>query len=98
MKYCQSCSMPLNDGALCGTNQDQSRREEYCIYCFKDGQFTKDCTMDEMIELCARFVDEYNQRAGTYITREQYIKKVKTYFPELKRWKKDVPQEKENSK
>ena len=28
------------------------------MYCYKDGQFLQDCTMDEMIEHCAQFVGQ----------------------------------------
>jgi len=42
MKLCQSCSMPLTD-EIYATNKDGSANEEYCIYCYKDGDFTYDC-------------------------------------------------------
>lgn len=37
--FCQSCGMPLTEEIL-GTNADQSKNNEYCIYCYKDGAFT----------------------------------------------------------
>ena len=43
-KFCQSCGMPLDSKDVCGTNQDGSINEEYCIYCYKDGAFVDDCT------------------------------------------------------
>ena len=43
---------------VCGTNQDGSINEEYCIYCYKDGTFVDDCTMDEMIEGSVRHMKE----------------------------------------
>ena len=54
-KFCQSCGMPLTDEIL-GTNADGSKNEDYCMYCYKDGKFLQDCTMEEMIEHCAQFV------------------------------------------
>ena len=51
--------MPLTEEIL-GTNADGSKNEDYCMYCYKDGKFLQDCTMDEMIEHCAQFVDEVN--------------------------------------
>ena len=45
-KFCQSCEMPLTD-EIRGTNADGSKNEDYCIYCYKDGKFLQDCTMDE---------------------------------------------------
>jgi hypothetical protein len=48
MKFCQSCGMPLNDHVL-GTNADGSKNEDYCMYCYRDGKFLQECTMEEMI-------------------------------------------------
>ena len=87
MKFCQSCGMPLTEELL-GTNADGSKNEDYCIYCYKDGKFTMDCTMDQMIEYCAQFVDEVNKNLPQPITREDYIAQMKMYFPQLKRWRK----------
>ena len=67
MKFCQSCGMPLNAENL-GTNANGSKNEDYCIYCYKDGKFLQDCTMDEMIEHCAQFVDEVNKGLPRPIT------------------------------
>ena len=49
--------MPLTEEVL-GTNADGSKNEDYCMYCYKDGKFLQECTMDEMVEHCAQFVDE----------------------------------------
>ena len=89
MKFCQSCGMPLNDEVL-GTNADGSKNEEYCMYCFKDGKFTQECTMDEMIEHCAQFVGEFNEGSGLQLTREEAIGQMKMFFPHLKRWRKSI--------
>ena len=86
MKFCQSCGMPLTDQVM-GTNADGSRNEDYCIYCYKDGKFTTDCTMEEMIEQCAQFIDEVNKNLPKPITKEEYIEQMRTYFPLLKRWR-----------
>ena len=85
MKFCQSCGMPLTDDVL-GTNADGSKNEEYCIYCYKDGAFTGDFTMEEMAEFCAQFVDEYNKNTGQSLTREEYKQMLLQYYPSLKRW------------
>jgi len=79
--------MPLNDEVL-GTNADGSKNEEYCMYCYKDGKFTNDCTMDEMIEFCAQFVDEVNKNMPKPMTKDEYKQMMRQYFPTLKRWKK----------
>ncbi len=88
-KFCQSCGMPLTDQVL-GTNAEGSKNEEYCMYCYKDGKFLQDCTMDEMIEHCAQFVDEVNKGLPQPITKEEYIGQMKMYFPHLKRWRQTI--------
>ena len=87
MKFCQSCGMPLNDENR-GTNADGSKNEDYCVYCYQNGKFTNDCTMDEMIEFCAQFVDEVNKNMPKPMTKEEYKDMMRQYFPLLKRWKK----------
>jgi hypothetical protein len=87
MKFCQSCGMPLNDENR-GTNADGSKNEDYCMYCYQNGKFTNDCTMDEMIEFCAQFVDEVNKNMPKPMTKEEYKDMMRQYFPMLKRWKK----------
>ena len=99
MNFCQSCGMPLTEDVL-GTNADGSKNEDYCIYCYKDGKFLQDCTMEEMIEHCAQFFAEQSgkaERIGAVneglenpITKEEYIGQMKMYFPHLKRWRKTL--------
>jgi hypothetical protein len=85
MHFCQSCGMPLTDEIL-GTNADGSKNEEYCIYCFKDGAFTGDFTMEEMIDFCSQFVEQYNKDSGQNLTQEEYKAMLRQYYPNLKRW------------
>ncbi|MDE6146321.1 MAG: zinc ribbon domain-containing protein, partial [Muribaculaceae bacterium] len=54
MKFCQSCGMPLTNDVF-GTNADGTQNEDYCIYCYKDGKFAQDMTMEQMIDHCAQF-------------------------------------------
>ncbi|MDH6354826.1 hypothetical protein M2132_001157 [Dysgonomonas sp. PH5-45] len=88
MKFCQSCGMPLNTDADHGTNADKSLNEDYCVYCFKEGNFTSDTTMDGMIETCLQFLDEFNKDAPKKLTKEEARAEMKKYFPMLKRWAK----------
>ena len=81
-------------------NADGTKNEDYCMYCYKDGQFLQDCTMEEMIEHCAQFFAEQSGKAERVnavneglekpITKEEYIGMMKTYFPQLKRWRKTL--------
>ncbi|SFI12226.1 Putative zinc ribbon domain-containing protein [Lachnospiraceae bacterium NLAE-zl-G231] len=86
-KFCQSCGMPLDSKDVCGTNQDGSINEEYCIYCYKDGAFVDDCTMDEMIEGSVRHMKESGMLKEQNKTEEEAREFMYSIFPELKRWK-----------
>lgn len=81
--------MPLNEEIL-GTNADGRRNEDYCIYCYKDGRFLQECTMEEMIEHCSQFVDEVNKHLTSPLTREEYTGQLKMNFPRLKRWRESL--------
>lgn len=75
---CQSCGMPLYKPDMYGTGKDGMRVEDYCVYCYKDGGFTEDVTMEEMIRLCARYVDGNS--------RDFRIANMRLQYPHLKRW------------
>lgn len=85
-KFCQSCGMPLNDENI-GTEADGSVSDDYCIYCYKDGRFTQDMTMEQMIDHCAQFTDEINRQSGQSLTIAQAKEGMRQFFPHLKRWK-----------
>ena len=80
---CQSCGMPLSEDVL-GSNADGSKNEEYCMYCMKEGNFTADCTMEEMIDFCVKpMMEEKPEKSETEIRNM-----IASYMPLLKRWKK----------
>ena len=86
MKFCQSCGMPISKDVF-GTNANGTPNEDYCIYCYKDGKFTQDMTMEQMIDFCAQFTDEINRNSGQNLTVEQMKEQMRQFFPQLKRWK-----------
>ena len=88
-RYCQSCGMPLMSDADCGTNADGSLNHDYCKYCYADGKFLQDFTMEQMVDHCVQFVDEVNKHTGQHLTPEEYKQQLQQYFPMLKRWKKE---------
>ena len=91
IKFCQSCGMPLTKDIL-GTNADGSKSEDYCIYCYRDGAFTGDFTMEQMAEFCSQFVAEYNKNTGGNLSREEYKKVLLEFYPNLKRWQQPADQ------
>lgn len=85
-KFCQSCGMPLADENR-GTNADGSLNGDYCTYCYNNGEFTQNFTMNQMIEFCLQFLDQMNAHTGMNLTPEQAKEQMQKYFPHLKRWK-----------
>ena len=86
-KFCQSCGMPMTAEEQFGRNADGSKNGEYCSYCYRDGAFTEDCAMDEMIDHCLQFLDEFNKDMERPYTKEEARSEMKKFFPMLKRWK-----------
>lgn len=86
-KICQSCAMPLMKPEEVATNSDGSKNEDYCIHCYKDGEFTSDVTMEEMVETNLKYLDEWNKAEQTSFTEEEARNHLLKIFPELKRWK-----------
>ena len=86
MKFCQSCGMPISKDVF-GTNANGTPNEDYCIYCYKDGKFTQDMTMEQMIDFCAQFTDEINRNSGQNLTVEQMKEQMRQFSPHPKRWK-----------
>ena len=83
-KHCQSCGMPMGaTDEMYGLNADGSKSEDYCEYCFENGKFKEDCTMDEMIEMCVPHVA--SEDSG--MSGDEARKMMQEFFPTLKRWK-----------
>ena len=80
MKFCQSCAMPIREPAQFATERDGSENDSYCIYCYKDGAFTTDCTMEEMIETCVPFMVEGG------MPEAEARRMMTESLPKLKRW------------
>ena len=88
MIFCQSCGMPMQRPEDFGTNADGTPNSDYCVYCYKDGQFTADVTMDEMIEHNLQYLSEFNKDSDTQFTPDEARAQMREFFPHLKRWKK----------
>lgn len=85
-KFCQSCGMPLKTLEVIGTNFDGSLNEDYCVYCFKNGAFTQDITMEEAISISLRYMKEMYKEDPNFDEKDA-LNKMNQYFPKLKRWK-----------
>lgn len=79
-KICQSCAMPMTSDQY-GTNKDGSVNEDYCKFCYENGDFIDNVTMDQYIEMCSNYSSQAN------MTKEEMIEYCQKIFPTLKRWK-----------
>ena len=72
-RYCQSCGMPLRFDMeeWLGTNLDGSKSDTFCYYCLKDGKYTVDVSMHEMIGIWLRYINKYNMYAHTVYSPEE---------------------------
>ena len=86
-KICQSCGMAMKTCEDYAQNQDGSSNDEYCRYCMKDGVFTADYTMEEMVEHNLEFLDEFNRDSEVKFSKEEARAEMLRFFPTLKRWK-----------
>lgn len=71
--------MPLPDDSLLAHEADGSLNEQYCKWCYADGQFLCDCTMEEMAEQCAVHLGWDDLEAARAYMRQ--------LLPRLPRWK-----------
>jgi len=82
--YCQSCGMPMGTtDEMYGSNSDGGKNNDYCNYCFDNGEFKANMTMEEMINLCVPHVVSANPNMNEDGAR----KMMNDFFPTLKRWK-----------
>ena len=76
---CQCCGMPLED-ELIGRNQDGTLNEDYCKWCYADGEYTYS-DMDELINVCI----PHMVKEG--FSEEQARAYMKDQLPKLDYWK-----------
>lgn len=76
---CQCCGMPLED-TIISREQDGTRNEEYCKWCYADGTFTYS-DMDDLIDVCVPHM------ASQGFSEEQARSYMKEMLPKLDYWK-----------
>ena len=76
---CQCCGMPLEDSAI-SKEVNGAFNEEYCKWCYADGEYTYD-NMDDLIEYCAEHMSNED------FSSEQVRAYMKDMLPKLNYWK-----------
>lgn len=81
-KACQSCGMPLEHEDQYGTDAQHHKTDEYCKYCYKEGEFVQpELTMEGMIQQSVPFLVEKGMQ------EEEATSMLRNYLPFLKRWR-----------
>ncbi len=76
---CQCCGMPLEDSCI-SRETNGLFNEEYCRWCYTDGEYTYD-NMDDLIEFCV------GAMSGEGHSRDELRAYMKDMLPKLNYWK-----------
>lgn len=80
--YCQSCGMMFTGPGQHGHEADGVETEEFCRWCYDDGDYTYETDMESMIEECAPRMAE-----AMGWTLDESVSLLGAILPNLKRWK-----------
>lgn len=75
---CQCCGMPLEDEIM-SKEKDGSINEDYCKWCYKDGNFTYN-DMESLISFCE------NTMSNETFSKQQVRDYMNNLLPKLKHW------------
>lgn len=79
--------MPMKDPEHFGSENDGTASTEYCAYCYSNGAFTADVSMEEMIQICADMDFPMLDENGRIMGRDQKAAIMRQSFSTLARWK-----------
>ena len=75
--YCESCGMMLSPDEY-GTDSDGAKTDHYCKWCFEQGKYTYETSMEAMIEDCAPRLAE-----NTGMTNDEAVSLMGAVLPHL---------------
>ena len=78
---CQCCGMPLSEDSLISREPDRSYNEEYCQWCYADGEFvyrSKESLLDFLVG---------HMPNPDHVTDEERRARFDSYLSQLKHWK-----------
>lgn len=84
MSICQSCGMNIAEDQYKGTNVDGSLSQEFCSYCFQNGKYTNNRSLEEQVEVGLSFDDKYQN--ASIEEKEKIKEQAKNILSNLKRW------------
>ena len=78
---CQCCGMPLNEDSMISREKDGSFNEDFCKWCYTNGQFTY-TTKDSLLD----FLTEHMPNPAG-LPEDQLRDQYDGYLSQLKHWK-----------
>ena len=78
---CQCCGMPLNEDSIISREKDGSYNEEYCKWCYAEGEFaykSKDALLDFLVN---------HMPNPENVKEEDRRRQFDLYLSQLKHWK-----------
>lgn len=82
-KLCQCCGMPLGKREeMLGRNHYGSKNEDYCKYCFEQGEISFKGTMEDMIKISIPFMT--TEEIG--MSEEEARANLEALLPQLTYW------------
>ena len=80
--FCQSCSIPMEKPEDFGTDENGNRINNYCHYCFQNGEFTHpDITLGEMTEIVVK-----NMMEQMKMSEDRARQITQSFLPKFVRW------------
>ena len=79
--YCQCCGMPLNEDSMISREPDNSFNEDYCKWCYSDGEFLYK-TIDSLLDFLVKHMPN-PQNLSDSERRQSF----EDHLLQLKHWK-----------
>ncbi len=78
---CQCCGMPMYEDSVISKDVDGSFNEDYCKWCYVDGEFVYDSLQDLIVFLVPQISSQYD------MAEEDVYQMFSEFLPKLKHWK-----------
>lgn len=82
---CQCCGMPLAEDGLISTEPDGSMNEDYCKWCYREGEFAY-TSMQQLIDFCVPIMTEQHPE----LSAEEARAYMEAQLPRLKHWREEA--------
>lgn len=80
--FCQCCGMPLNEDEMISREPDGTFNEDYCKWCFVDGNFVYG-SVDELVSFLIKHMPNSDN-----LSDDERRQQISQHLLQLKHWKK----------